>query len=74
MSLDTGLRVRRDLGGHPHDEEDVYLLSPVAEQDGRFLRRKSRSKAFASSSFLRLFFAMFCLGSFTVISAYLILP
>ncbi|KAL8849736.1 MAG: hypothetical protein Q9221_005280 [Calogaya cf. arnoldii] len=49
MSLGSGLRVRKDFTGYHPDEEQVYLLSPVTEHDGRFFKDKMpRREAFLS--------------------------
>ena len=75
MSMDSGLRVRKDLAGEHQDEEDVYLLSSAVEHDGRCSKnKKSRAKACAPAFCFRLVLIMLFLSCFVLISAYSIHP
>ncbi|KAL8764287.1 MAG: hypothetical protein Q9194_007111 [Teloschistes cf. exilis] len=78
MSLGSGLRIRKDMGG-PHfiddDEDQVYLLSPAAENDGTSGASKSRRRKLLSSSrSLRPLVIMVAFTFFVFVFAYYILP
>lgn len=72
MSLGSGLRVRKDMGGHHVQEEEVYLLSPAAEQDGPSISRKSRRRIFSSNRCFRLLAIVLSFSCFALIFAYVV--
>ncbi|KAL8950718.1 MAG: hypothetical protein Q9222_003254 [Ikaeria aurantiellina] len=77
MSLDSGLRVRKDVvAGHVFEEEArkteaAYLLTPAAEKDGSFGRQKSWRRKAPSRSVFRLLVIMALLSLFALIFVYL---
>ncbi|KAL9578212.1 MAG: hypothetical protein Q9212_005860 [Teloschistes hypoglaucus] len=78
MSLGSGLRVRKEMGGHQFiddEEEQVYLLSPAVENEGGYFSRKTRRRKLLSST--RSSRSLIIMGIFTLIAfvfAYFILP
>ncbi|CAL8578133.1 hypothetical protein XPA_003935 [Xanthoria parietina] len=75
MSLDSGLRVRKDVPAQHPEEESAYLLSPAAEHDGRSFKNKmSRRRTCASACDFRVVLIMFFLSCFALISASFIQP
>lgn len=70
MSLISGLRVRKDMEAHGHeqDEEAAYLLTPAAEQYGHSQEKQSgRRRTFSllpcSKRFLMIVFSIACFVS-----------
>ncbi|KAI4240541.1 MAG: hypothetical protein LQ352_007616 [Teloschistes flavicans] len=77
MSLGSGLRVRKEMGGHhliDDEEEQVYLLTPAAKNDGDYVSRKSRRRKLSSNPYFRLLVIMVFFTSFAFVFAYFILP
>lgn len=69
MSLGSVLRVRKDMEAHQAEDgqEDVYLLTPAAEQDGysierKFRRRRTFSSLLRPSLTLIIMFSIVCLA------------
>ncbi|KAL8690821.1 MAG: hypothetical protein Q9218_003817, partial [Villophora microphyllina] len=69
------LRVRKEMGvQHIDEEEQAYLLTPAAEQDGDSISRKSRRRRLSPNSCSRVLVVMFFSISFAFVIAYFIWP
>ncbi|KAL8869994.1 MAG: hypothetical protein Q9174_003855 [Haloplaca sp. 1 TL-2023] len=69
----SGLRERKDMGGH-HAEEEGYLLSSETEEDNDYVARRSRRRGLPSTRCFRLFVIISSFSFFTLISAYYFIP